>query len=54
MSRLRAGIIGLGVGEQHIAGYREHPDADSHVAKPLRLRATGAPDDDAANGQDRR
>jgi predicted dehydrogenase len=28
VSRLRAGIIGLGVGEQHIAGYREHPDAD--------------------------
>ena len=28
MSRLRAGIIGLGVGEQHIAGYREHPDAE--------------------------
>ena len=28
MTRLRAGIIGLGVGEQHIAGYREHPDAE--------------------------
>ena len=28
MSRLRAGIIGLGVGEQHIAGYREHPEAE--------------------------
>ena len=26
MSRLRAGIIGLGVGERHIAGYRRHPD----------------------------
>ena len=25
MSALRAGIIGLGVGEQHIAGYRAHP-----------------------------
>jgi predicted dehydrogenase len=25
---LRAGIIGLGVGEQHIAGYRAHPDAE--------------------------
>jgi predicted dehydrogenase len=23
---LRAGIIGLGVGERHIAGYRDHPD----------------------------
>jgi predicted dehydrogenase len=23
---LRAGVIGLGVGEQHIAGYRAHPD----------------------------
>jgi predicted dehydrogenase len=26
MARLRAGIIGLGVGERHIAGYRGHPD----------------------------
>jgi predicted dehydrogenase len=26
MARLRAGIIGLGVGERHIAGYRFHPD----------------------------
>jgi predicted dehydrogenase len=26
MTRLRAGIIGLGVGERHIAGYRGHPD----------------------------
>lgn len=25
---LRAGIIGLGVGEQHIAGYRAHPEVD--------------------------
>jgi predicted dehydrogenase len=25
---LRAGIIGLGVGEQHIAGYRAHPEAE--------------------------
>lgn len=25
---IRAGIIGLGVGEQHIAGYRRHPDAE--------------------------
>ena len=24
--KLRAGIIGLGVGEEHIAGYRLHPD----------------------------
>ena len=28
MSRLRAAIIGLGVGEQHIAGYRAHPGAE--------------------------
>lgn len=28
MKRLRAGIIGLGVGEQHIEGYRSHPDCD--------------------------
>jgi predicted dehydrogenase len=26
MARLRAGIIGMGVGERHIAGYRRHPD----------------------------
>jgi predicted dehydrogenase len=26
MAKLRAGIIGLGVGERHIAGYRSHPD----------------------------
>jgi predicted dehydrogenase len=26
MATLRAGIIGLGVGERHIAGYRRHPD----------------------------
>ncbi len=26
MSKLKVGIIGLGVGERHIAGYREHPD----------------------------
>src|SRR5690606_36618136 len=25
---VRAGIIGLGVGEQHIAGYRAHPEAE--------------------------
>lgn len=25
---LKAGIIGLGVGEAHIAGYREHPDCE--------------------------
>lgn len=28
MRRLKAGIIGLGVGEQHIAGYRRHPHCD--------------------------
>ncbi len=28
MSRLKVGIIGLGVGERHIAGYREHPDCE--------------------------
>lgn len=28
MTRVRAGVIGLGVGEQHIAGYRLHPDAE--------------------------
>lgn len=26
--RLQAGIIGLGVGEEHIGGYRRHPDCD--------------------------
>ena len=26
--KLRAGVIGLGVGEQHIAGYRAHPDCE--------------------------
>lgn len=28
MKRLRAGIIGLGVGEQHIEGYQRHPDCE--------------------------
>ena len=28
MKRLRAGVIGLGVGERHIEGYRSHPDCD--------------------------
>ena len=28
MTKLRAAIIGLGVGEQHIAGYQGHPDCD--------------------------
>lgn len=27
-TRIRAGIVGLGVGEQHIAGYRAHPAAE--------------------------
>ena len=26
--KLRAGVIGLGVGEQHIAGYRAHPECE--------------------------
>lgn len=28
MKRLRAGVIGLGVGEQHIAGYQSHPHCE--------------------------
>ena len=28
MKRLRAGIIGLGVGEKHIEGYHSHPDCE--------------------------
>jgi len=28
MKRIRAGIIGLGVGEKHIAGYQSHPDCE--------------------------
>ncbi|MGQ9648509.1 MAG: Gfo/Idh/MocA family protein [Phycisphaerae bacterium] len=28
MSKLRVGIIGLGVGERHIAGYRDHPGCE--------------------------
>ncbi len=28
MTRLRAGVVGLGVGERHIAGYRAHPDCE--------------------------
>jgi len=28
MKRLRAGIIGLGVGEKHIEGYQSHPDCE--------------------------
>jgi len=44
MVRLRAGIIGLGVGERHIAGYRRHPDctvvavADLDPAKRAMVR----------------
>lgn len=28
MKRLRAGVIGLGVGEKHIEGYQRHPDCE--------------------------
>jgi predicted dehydrogenase len=28
MKKLKAGIIGLGVGEQHISGYKSHPDCE--------------------------
>lgn len=28
MSRLQVGVVGLGVGERHIAGYAAHPDAE--------------------------
>ena len=28
MSKLRAAVIGLGVGEEHIAGYEAHPDCE--------------------------
>ncbi|HET8650843.1 MAG TPA: Gfo/Idh/MocA family oxidoreductase [Gemmatimonadales bacterium] len=28
MTRLRAAVLGLGVGEQHIHGYRSHPECD--------------------------
>jgi predicted dehydrogenase len=28
MTRVRAGVIGLGVGEQHVLGFRLHPEAD--------------------------
>ena len=28
MKRLRAGVIGLGVGEKHIEGYQSHPDCE--------------------------
>lgn len=31
MSKLKVGIIGLGVGERHIAGYREHPGCEVAV-----------------------
>jgi predicted dehydrogenase len=31
MSKLKVGIIGLGVGERHIAGYRQHPDCEVAV-----------------------
>ena len=27
MTRLQAGVIGLGVGEQHVLGFQRHPDA---------------------------
>ena len=35
MAKLRAGIIGLGVGERHIAGYRGHPDCAVVAAADL-------------------
>jgi predicted dehydrogenase len=28
MKKLRAGVVGLGVGEQHVAGYRAHPECE--------------------------
>jgi predicted dehydrogenase len=28
MSHLKAGVIGLGVGEAHIQGYQNHPDCE--------------------------
>ena len=28
MKRLKAGVIGLGVGERHIEGYKSHPDCE--------------------------
>ena len=28
MKKLRIGIIGLGIGKQHIQGYRSHPGAE--------------------------
>ena len=28
MKRLRAGVIGLGVGEKHVEGYQSHPDCE--------------------------
>jgi predicted dehydrogenase len=31
MSKLKVGIIGLGVGEKHIAGYRSHPECEVAV-----------------------
>lgn len=45
MSRLRAGIIGLGVGEQHIAGYESHPECEVVAICDLdteKLAAVGA------------
>ena len=31
MTKLRVGIIGLGVGEQHIAGFQTHPAVEVAV-----------------------
>lgn len=45
MSRIRAGVIGLGVGEQHAAAYAAHPDAELVALCDLdeeRLASVGA------------
>lgn len=44
MSKLRAGVIGLGIGVSHIRGYREHPDVEVVAIAdidPVRLAEVG-------------
>src|SRR5690606_29145341 len=45
MTSLKAGIIGLGVGEQHIAGYQHHPQVEvTHICDidPAKLAEVSA------------
>ena len=49
MKKLRIGVVGLGMGQAHINGYKEHPDAEVvaiallGLAIPASATSSGAP-----------